>query len=393
MRPFFLLAMLAALLLLAWWSLALAAHWPLPPMAGGALVWHAHELILGFAMAAVAGFVLTALPEFTATAGARPRALQALVLLWLGARLGLVLSGWWGAPALWLAACAQVGLPLGLLAQLWPALRSPAGRTHQAFGWLLLALAGSSAGFYADALRGAPSLRWLHASLGLLMLLTVVAASRISMQILNRAIEQLRPGAPPYIARAPRRHLAALCIGLATVAEFFTPASHLAGWLALAASAAVLHLLTDWHVGAPLWRRRFTLLLYSMYLCMALGYAGLGLGALGLIGGALAAGRHLLTMGSVGLGIFIVIGIAGRAHVGRRPDPGPWLGLGGALLLLATAARVAAALGIAPALWLAVAGLGWCAAFTLLLWRIGPGLWQARSDGQQGCAGVLPTSP
>lgn len=386
MRPFFLLAMLSALLLLALWSLALAAGWPLPPSAGGALVWHAHELILGFAMAAVAGFVLTALPEFTDHPGPRPPLLQALVLLWLAGRMGLWASGWLGLAALGLAAIGQVGLPLLLLAQLWPALRSSAGQAHRAFGWLLLALAACSAGFYSDALRGAPSLRWLHASLGVLMLLTVVAASRISMQIVNRAIEQVRPGAAPYIARPPKRHLAALCISLYTLAEFWQPASHLAGWLGLAAAAALLHLLGDWHVGAPLWRRRFALLLYAMYWCMALGYAGLGLGALGWAG-AQAAGRHLITMGSVGLGIYIVIGIAGRAHVGRPPDAGPWLALGAALLLLATAARVAAALGASALPWLALAGGLWCSAFALLLWRIGPGLWQARSDGRTGCAG------
>src|SRR3990167_9513384 len=81
MRPFFLLTMGSAVLLIALWSAVLALGLPPPPVAGGALVWHAHELLLGFGLAAVAGFVLTAVPEFTNTASASPRTARYLVLL------------------------------------------------------------------------------------------------------------------------------------------------------------------------------------------------------------------------------------------------------------------------------------------------------------------------
>lgn len=88
MRPFFLLTMVSAALLVGLWSAVLALGLPPPPVAGGALVWHAHELLLGFGLAAVAGFVLTAVPEFTATASAIPRTVRQLVTLWLLGRLG-----------------------------------------------------------------------------------------------------------------------------------------------------------------------------------------------------------------------------------------------------------------------------------------------------------------
>ncbi|MGB4926434.1 MAG: NnrS family protein, partial [Giesbergeria sp.] len=74
MRPFFLLAMGSAVLLIGLWSAVLALGLPPPPVTGGALVWHAHELLLGFGLAAVAGFVLTAVPEFTNTPGASTHA-------------------------------------------------------------------------------------------------------------------------------------------------------------------------------------------------------------------------------------------------------------------------------------------------------------------------------
>ena len=134
MRPFFLLTMASAVLLMGLWSAVLALGWPPPPVVGGALVWHAHELLLGFGLAAVAGFVLTAVPEFTQTAGASSRTARQLVALWLLGRLGFWLSGSVGWPALALAGAAHVALLGGLLALLLPALRTVAGQRHHAFG-------------------------------------------------------------------------------------------------------------------------------------------------------------------------------------------------------------------------------------------------------------------
>ena len=54
MRPFFVLTMVAAIGLLGWWAFVLALGWPGPRVVGGPLVWHVHELVYGFAMAAVA---------------------------------------------------------------------------------------------------------------------------------------------------------------------------------------------------------------------------------------------------------------------------------------------------------------------------------------------------
>lgn len=386
MRPFFLLAMVSALGLLGLWGAVLGLGVAPPLVAGGPIVWHVHELVFGFAMAGVAGFALTALPEFTGERGASRVQLQGLVLLWLVARAGFWASGWGGAAALWLAAAAQVVLPLAVLVVLLPALRTATGRRHWSFAWALLALAGVALGFYADALRGAAGLRWLHATLGVLMLLIVVAASRISMRMVNSAIEQVMPGAAPYLARPPKRHLAALCITLATLAQFARPGTALVGWLALAGAAAMFHLMSDWHVGPALWRRRFPLLLYFMYACMALGFAALGLAHLGALPGA-GAGWHLLGAGAVGMGVFVVIAIAGRAHAGLRPDTGPWIPLGGALILAATGLRVAAALQGWGGEALAASAALWCLAYAVLLWRVGPGLWRARTDGRGGCDG------
>ncbi len=386
MRPFFLLTMGAAVLLIALWSAVLALGLPPPPVAGGALVWHAHELLLGFGLAAVAGFVLTAVPEFTATTGSSPRTARQLVLLWLLGRAGFWISGVAGSPALVLAGLAHLGLLGGLLALLWPALRTVAGQRHRAFGWALAGLFLLVAGFYADALRGAYPMRWLLALLGLVMVLIIVAMSRISMRIVNRAIDEAGEGREPYLARPPRRNLAILCIALFTLAEFVQPGGRVGGWLACAAAAALCNLMGDWHVGRPL-LRRLPLMLYAVYACMALGYALIGTALLAGGPGA-SAGRHLLTVGAIGLSVYTVICIAGRAHCGLPSDERPWVARGAVLILAGAALRASAAFvpDAATAL-LGLAGLCWVAAFGQLCWRMAPVLWRVRPDGLWGCQG------
>jgi len=214
MRPFFLLALVCAIPLLLWWGGVLAWGWPVPAVAGGAIVWHAHELVLGLAVAAVAGFALTALPEFTGVACGTCRQLRVLVGLWLLVRLGFWASGALGLPALVLAGASQLALLLGVAWVLLPALKTAVGRRHWAFAWLVLALAVTSAGFYSDALRGLPGLRWLDATVGVLMLL--------------RALLRQGRNAPKLLFQ--------ILIGTSLIVTF---ADYYAGWNGIAIDAIV----------------------------------------------------------------------------------------------------------------------------------------------------------
>ena len=56
-RPFFLATVVYAVLLLLMWQGFLAAGLGVPAVPGGPVVWHAHELMFGFGLAAVAGFL------------------------------------------------------------------------------------------------------------------------------------------------------------------------------------------------------------------------------------------------------------------------------------------------------------------------------------------------
>ena len=54
-RPFFLLTALHGIVVMAVWLAWLSGWMPLPDMPGGPFVWHAHEMLFGFAAASIAG--------------------------------------------------------------------------------------------------------------------------------------------------------------------------------------------------------------------------------------------------------------------------------------------------------------------------------------------------
>lgn len=384
-RPFFLGAAWIAVLDLALWAGLLWLGLPLPAVPGGPLAWHAYELLYGFGMAAVAGFLLTAVPEFTGSPAWGPRVTLGLLALWLAGRLAFAASGILGPLP---AALADLGLALALAVLAAPRLLRDPTRRHTGFLPVLLALALTLAGFHFDALRGGDTMRWLYAGIGTMMMLVVMAMSRISTRMVNDALDALRtagrdPG-DPYRAPPPRRNFAIWAIGACTLAEWAAPDAPATGWLALAAAATVLNLLNDWHRGRVL-LDRWVAMLYGCYLSMALGYAAIGAARLFELGPP-SAGRHLLTIGAMSLAIYAAMSIASRRHGGWPLEQRAWLPLGAALLLAAALLRAAAGLG-APAAGalLAASALLWLAAFLQWALRSHRVLTGPRPDGRVGC--------
>lgn len=384
-RPFFLLTAATAVLVIVAWAAFLLVGAPLPSTPGGPVVWHAHELLFGFALASVVGFTLTSIPEFTSTPEfGRNRTLM-LLALWITGRIAFSASG---MPLMAIVAMlADLGLLGSLLIILAPRVLADPEHRHRSFLWILGAMIVATAGFHFDTLAGAYPMRWLFAMVGLLMILIVVAMSRISMRIVNAALDEVGNTDVEYLARPPRRNLAISCILLYTAAEFLAPGHPVSGWLALASAAALFNLTNDWHVGRAL-LRRWAFMLYLVYWFMALGYAVIGTA---LLAGLpwVSGGRHLMMIGAMGLAIFAVLNIAGRIHAGVEPDTRPWVAAALALVACAAAARAAMALGALDArIAILLASTCWVVTFSLHLgfhWAVLTG---PRTDGQQGCAGL-----
>lgn len=382
-RPFFLLTALSALLAMSYWLGVLGGLLPLPDLPGGPVVWHAHELIFGFAGASIAGFLLTAIIEFTGTAPVRPNTVRQLLTLWFGGRLAYLLAGWIGVmPAAIFDLSFLILLTIRLSGPLW---RDP-NRRHLAFFHALLGLIVVHGGFYVALFRQADAMAWLRLSVGLMMILIVVALSRISMRLVNDVLDAQGGMAAPYLARPPRRNLVIFSIAAYSLAEFLLPGSHASGWLALAAAAGIFNLLNDWHVGRAL-LQRWVLIPYLVYGCMALGYATIGLG---LLSGhnLISAGHHLLLAGALSLSILIVMAVAGRLHSGHGLDQRRWLLISAGLLLSAALMRGSAGLpafSAAYPLLILLAGVSWLGGWMLYLayaWKVLAG---PRPDGGQGC--------
>ena len=86
-RPFFLGAAAFAILGIAVWMGIFVFGWQLPLLGVTPTLWHAHEMLFGYALAVIAGFLLTAVKNWTGQQTIQGSKLFALFVLWATARL------------------------------------------------------------------------------------------------------------------------------------------------------------------------------------------------------------------------------------------------------------------------------------------------------------------
>ncbi len=381
-RPFFLLSCGYALALTVAWALILALGLDLPaPMP--AWQWHAHEMLAGFFGAALAGFILTAVPSWTNSAPVIGGRLVLLVGVWLVGRLAM-----WSADLLPAWAVAAANLAFLPLIVLWvtPQILRDAGRRHRAFPPVLTALFAAHAAVHWGWLAADAPLaeRGLEAMLAIFVLLIVLTVTRITMVVINAALDEL--GESRRFRPNPARNgLAWATVALYAAAEFVAPETAVTGWIALAAAAAQLDRLTDWHVGRAV-LKPYVLILYAAYWWIAIGLALIGLHhVFGLV--PESAGRHALGLGAAGAAILAVFVIAGMRHTGHELVVPPLGAAAFALINAAAAARVATPI-LAPEWYLPV-GLGlssalFVAALLAYLVAFTPKLLRPRVDGRPG---------
>ena len=128
-RPFFLAAGLMATLSIPWWVASIALSVPLAT-AWPATLWHGHEMVFGFIVAALSGFLLTAVPSWTGQRGFAGWPLVLLTTLWLIGRLLVASSRHW--PPL-LTAAAIRGFKDAGIARMAMSLDGADAATHDDF--------------------------------------------------------------------------------------------------------------------------------------------------------------------------------------------------------------------------------------------------------------------
>ncbi|MES2098477.1 MAG: NnrS family protein [Pseudomonadota bacterium] len=374
-RPFYLgAAAFAALSIPLWVAIVLgkvALPMTMPP-----LLWHAHEMLFGFAAAVIVGFLLTAGKAWTGLATPRGATLGALALLWLAARAAALL-----APYPLYAALDMLLLPL--VAGLLTAVLLRAGnRRNLPLTGILLLLAGANAVFHLASLGlvDVAPMTALHAGLALIIMIECVMGGRVIPAFTLSATPGLKLRLRPKL-EAPTLALTALGLACWVLA----PSGPLPAAALGLAAALQLHRFLTWRPfvtrGRPiLW------VLHAAYAWIPVGLALLALAELGLV--SVSAGVHALAVGATGGLVIGMITRTARGHTGRplrvsRAEVAAY-----ALVLAAALLRALMPL-IAPnsvphAVPLIAAAGAWCSAFALYLWVFTPWLLSSRLDGKDG---------
>lgn len=371
-RPFFLGAGLFAPLAMLAWIGAMSLGWPIGGTTYGALAWHAHEMVIGYTVAALAGFLLTAIPNWTGRLPVSGRPLLVLVLTWLAGRLAMLQPDLLGLyPA---AAIDGVFLPL---------LAAIAGREIVAgHNWknlkilvALVLLTAVNLTFHAMVLTGGDPTLAFRAGVAVFVALVGVIGGRIipsfTRNWLTKAGAKLLPA--PF-GRFDGVAMAALVLALITwtVLPGELPAAIVAGL------AALLQTLRLWRWrGIMVLEEPLLLVLHVGYLFIPLGLVGVALEGIGLLGGPSVL--HIFTVGVIGTMTLGLMSRATRAHTGHKLTASAVTSIGYLALVFAAVLRPFAEL--LPAHYhtlLGAAGSCWILAFVLFVGECGPMLVRKR---------------
>lgn len=371
-RPFYLAASSFAALSVALWT-AQHAGWLGHAYLAGAL-WHAHEMLFGFALAVVVGFLLTAVQNWSGRPTVSGPGLKALVLLWLAGRV-LVLS-----PFGFAAALVNVAFPFAAAFALALPLIAAGNRRNYFFVALLVVMGIASGAVHLAQLDVLHMPDWIGIRVGLDIVLFIVAvmAGRVIPMFTNNGVAGAGAGRHVTLEKLALGSILALlaldCLqwrGLPLIAVTS---------IAACAHAARLSLWRPWKT----LRVPIVWVLHAAYLWVPLHLALRALAEVGWVAANLAT--HAFAVGAIGGMTIGMMTRTARGHSGRPLTADRWEVACYALILGAALARVALPLALPDFYLLSVraSGLLWSAGFALYAIRYWPALTRARLDGKPG---------
>ncbi len=375
-RAFFALAGLAALILIVFWNAMFKGAF-MPEHYFPDSYWHAHEMLLGYAVAVIAGFLLTAVKNWTGKPTLTGDSLAGLCLLWLYGRILPFYAGL--LPDALIALVDFSFLPV-LAYQVSKPIIEVKQYKNLVFIGLLLLLALGNGLIHIDMLAWQENTA--ATGIGLIVAVIIVMILIISGRVFPFFTERGIPGT--LIIRNPLLDKAAIA---AAVVVFCLQLSGISGTLlALAAFAAVAvnsARVAGWYVP----RIRYVPLLWVLYVGYAwviLGFMLTALSAYSVVAPSLAL--HAFTLGGIGV---LTLGMMARVslgHTGRALKASNAIAVAFVLINIAALFRVL--LPIALPHWyeilIYVSTLSWLAAFSLFVFVYSPILTSLRIDGQEG---------
>jgi uncharacterized protein involved in response to NO len=355
-RPFFLFGALYAALAVVMWLPAYMGELTIPT----AFVprdWHVHEMLYGYVSAVVTGFLLTAIPNWTGQLPLQGKPLVALTIAWLAGRFAVSFSGVIG----WLPAMIVDASFLLLVAAV--ALReilAGGARSNLKVVVLISLLAVGNACFHVEAhVAGLANYSTRLGLAAVIMLITLIGG-RIVPSFTRNWLARENPGRLP--ASFGRFDMIVIALSaLALAAWVAVPDAMPAGILLLMAGVLQAVRLARW-AGDRTHGERLLLILHIGYAFVPIGLVLTGLAALEVV--PAAAGIHALAGGAIGTMTLAVMTRASLGHTGRALHASNGTQAIYAAIVLAAAARIAAALAPEHAMaFLIAAGVFWTAAF------------------------------
>lgn len=374
-RPFYIGTALLACLSVPVWISAFLGYINLglemPP-----LLWHAHEMLFGFAAGVIAGFLLTAVKAWTGQETARGPLLGMLFFVWLAARIAALV-----APYPIYAALDMALLPTVAVVLLRVLIKT-GNKRNIPLASLLMLMALANLVFHLSVLGAldAPGIGMsaLYAELALILMVVCVITGRVVPMFTKNVT-------PGLVINIPRKfELTLLAVTALTLALWVLSAP---APLVLVASvlAALLHAvrLWMWHPQVT-FKRPILWILHASYAWLPIGFTLLALAQVGWVAVSLAV--HAFGVGVIGGLIIGMMTRTARGHTGRPLQTSRAETLAYALVMIAAVLRV-----LIPALqplWYAraieiAAGL-WAVAFAIYLVVYTPWLMQTRLDGKDG---------
>jgi uncharacterized protein involved in response to NO len=371
-RPFYLLAGIFAALSIAIWA-AQYGGWSTTSYFPSSL-WHAHEMLYGFALAVITGFLFTAVRNWTNRPTPTGGWLMAIAALWVAGRI-LILT-----PFAWPSALVNAAFPLAVAAGIGIPLFRSRNRRNYFFVALLILIALAVLYVHLAQLLGwrAPAWVGIQVALDLVLLVMAVMAGRVIPMFTANAIPEAKSRRHPGIER--------VCLG-AVVLLAFMDALQIKGapLMAVLVIAASSHFVRWWlWVPYKTFRTPLVWVLHAAYLWIPIHLALRIASELQVIVAPLAI--HALTLGAIG---GLTIGMMTRTtkgHTGRALTADTVDVVCYSLVLAAAVVRVLGPL-LLPALYAScvlISAACWSAGFGLFAIRYWSPLTRARIDGKPG---------
>jgi len=375
-RPLFLFNGLFAMVVMLIWIMALHGVGP-ASLPADALMWHGHEMLVGFAMAVIAGFVLTAVATWTDRPPLHGAPLGLLVAAWLIGRCAMLLGGL--LPS-WLVGLLDLVFPVLLFIFVGREIIGGGSQRNYPIIGITVLLALLNLVYHLGAsqlLPGADRLA-VYLLIHLVLLLITVIAGRIVPNFTANWLRAHGQTRLPVCTTLIDRTTILLTV-ITGVAASVAPTSVITGVLAFA--AAFMHglRLSRWR-GLATTKEPLLFVLHVAYLWLPIGYALTACSVFGWLFPPTAA-LHALTMGGVGGMILAVTTRVALAHTGRPLHAARLTVVAYCIFTSAVAVRVLSPLFDSGSLTMIdLSALGWIVTFAIFSWVYWPVLTGPRVD-------------